>query len=310
MNFATLPPEINSGRMYAGPGSGSMSEAVTAWDRLATRLFTAVADYRAVTSKLAAGWEAPKATAMTHAAAPYIEWLNAAAAQAQHAATQIAAAVCAHETALAAMVPPPVIEANRAQHRSLALTNYLGQISPAIADTDADYEQMWVEDCDAMYAYADASAAASTLTPFHSPPGPARHDAPIPWALKAAPDVLSAGHQVMSTIPQALQALSSNSGSPLTTFEVALSAVTPPLSKLSSLSAPSDFAIGHLNWLNKAAALRSLFPSPGGTRSARVTAGIGRAMSVAALSVPQAWTTAAPSADADELQPGWVGEPT
>ena len=38
MNFATLPPEINSGRMYEGPGSGTMTEAATAWDRLAIRL--------------------------------------------------------------------------------------------------------------------------------------------------------------------------------------------------------------------------------------------------------------------------------
>ncbi|HEY4792642.1 MAG TPA: PPE domain-containing protein, partial [Mycobacterium sp.] len=27
MDFALLPPEINSGRMYAGPGSGSMMTA-------------------------------------------------------------------------------------------------------------------------------------------------------------------------------------------------------------------------------------------------------------------------------------------
>jgi PPE-repeat protein len=35
MHFATLPPEINSGRMYSGPGSGSMISAATAWDELA-----------------------------------------------------------------------------------------------------------------------------------------------------------------------------------------------------------------------------------------------------------------------------------
>jgi PPE-repeat protein len=310
VNFATLPPEINSGRMYSGLGSGSMTEAATAWDRLATRLYTTVADYGAVTSKLAARSEGPAATAIAQAAAPYMDWLNAAAAQAQHAASQIAAAVSAHETALAAMVPPPVIEANRAQRRSLALTNCLGQTSPAIADTEADYEQMWAQDSDAMYAYADASADASTMAAFTSPPataGPARHDATITWAVTAAPDVVSAGHQVMSTIPEALRALSS---SPLTTCEGALSPMTSALSKLSSLSAPLDFAISHLNCLNKAAALRSLFPKPTGASGTPVTAGVGRATSISSLSVPQAWTAATPSPDTEELQPGWVGEPT
>ena len=31
MDFGMTPPEINSGRMYCGPGSGSMVEAAVAW---------------------------------------------------------------------------------------------------------------------------------------------------------------------------------------------------------------------------------------------------------------------------------------
>ena len=88
MNFATLPPEINSGLMYSGPGAGSMMEAARAWDRLAARLCTAAADYRAVTSKLPAAASA----ALTETAAPYIDWLDAIAAQAHDAATGLAAA--------------------------------------------------------------------------------------------------------------------------------------------------------------------------------------------------------------------------
>ena len=37
MDFAMLPPEVNSGRMYAGPGSGPMLAAAAAWDGLADR---------------------------------------------------------------------------------------------------------------------------------------------------------------------------------------------------------------------------------------------------------------------------------
>jgi PPE-repeat protein len=292
MNFATLPPEINSGRMYEGPGSGSMTEAVTAWERLAIRLCTAAADYRAVTLKLAAGLGGPASTAMTEAATPYIDWLDATAAQAEHAAIQAKAVASAHETALAAMVPPPAIDANRAQRTSLAKANCLGQTSPAIADTEAEYEQMWVQDANAMYAYAGASADASTMTPFTSPPtiaGPANPGAAVTWAVKSAPELISAGHHVMATIPETLQALSL---SPLTTFDAFLSAVTSPLSKLSSLSAPSGFAITRLNSLNKAAALRWLLPDQGGARGAAITAGFGRGTLIGTLSVPQTWATA------------------
>ncbi|PQM44787.1 putative PPE family protein PPE29 [Mycobacterium talmoniae] len=34
MSFLAFPPEINSGLMYAGPGSGSLMAAAAAWDAL------------------------------------------------------------------------------------------------------------------------------------------------------------------------------------------------------------------------------------------------------------------------------------
>jgi PPE-repeat protein len=295
MNFATLPPEINSGRICAGPGSGSMTDAAAAWDKLAARLYARLADYRSVTSKLAA----TEITEMTQAAAPYIAWLDATAARAAHAATQAKTAASAFESALAAVVPLPVVEANRAQWISLASTNSLGQLSPAIADTEAEYDQMWVRDAATMNAYAGASADAALLTPFSSPA----------ITVTSASQVISAGHQVMSAIPEALQAFSS---SPLTTVDASLSAVTSPLSKLSSLTAPVDFALMHLSSLNKAAALQTAATLRALLTKPSVTARFGRGASIGTssenLSVPQAWTKAAPALTAD-LQPGWVCEP-
>ena len=38
MDFGALPPEINSGLMYAGAGSGSLVAAGAAWEGLASQL--------------------------------------------------------------------------------------------------------------------------------------------------------------------------------------------------------------------------------------------------------------------------------
>ena len=291
MNFATLPPEINSGRMCAGPGSGSMIEAAAAWDQLAARLYARLADYRSVTSKLAGR------PGRTRPTAPYIDWLDATAARAAHAAAQAKTAASAFESALATVVPPPVVEANRAQRISLASTNCLGQLSPAIADIEAEYDRMWARDAAAMNTYAGASADAAMVTPFSSPAATAGD--------VGVREVMSAGHQVVSAIPEALQAFSS---SPLTTVDASLAAVTSPLSKLSSLTAPLDFALTHLSSVNKAAALRTAAALRSLLTKPSVTAGFGRGASIGTLSVPRAWAKAAPDLTAD-LQNGWVCEP-
>jgi PPE-repeat protein len=317
MDFGTLAPETNSGRMHAGPGAGSIVEAATAWERLATRLYTAAADYRSVTARLAARWEDPAITAMAQAVIPYIDWLNATAIRAECVAYQAAAAASAHESALAAVVPPSDIQANRGCRRSLAMANSLGHASPAIADIDADYERMWVQVADAMYEYARASADASRVTPFISPPsvatepagqGTAIGNASSSRTLVAAPEIVVAGRHVMSTIPEALLALCS---SPPTWMHKPLSSVTSSLSKLSSLSASTDSAIKHLNRRNKVAALAAAFPQSAVAPGPTVTVGLGDATSIGALSVPKKWAIrTAASTVAEDLELGWRCEPT
>ncbi|MGN6336373.1 PPE domain-containing protein, partial [Mycobacterium sp.] len=51
-DFAALPPEINSGRMYAGPGSGPMMAAAAAWDEIAAELGVAASSYNSVVTEL------------------------------------------------------------------------------------------------------------------------------------------------------------------------------------------------------------------------------------------------------------------
>ena len=106
---------------------------------------------------------------MAAAAAPYVSWITATAAQAEQTAAQAKAAVAAYEAAFAMTVPPAVIAANRALLLMLVATNFFGQNTPAIMATEAQYVEMWAQDAAAMYGYAGASSAASTLAPFTTP---------------------------------------------------------------------------------------------------------------------------------------------
>ena len=55
MDFGFYPPEINSGRMYTGPGSGPMLAAAQAWGSLADELYTAASAYQSAVSELTSG---------------------------------------------------------------------------------------------------------------------------------------------------------------------------------------------------------------------------------------------------------------
>ena len=214
MDFAALPPEINSGLMYTGPGSAPMTAAATSWDNLAVEMYSAASDCGSIIANLTSGaWRGGASASMAAAAAPYVSWMSTTAAQAEQAAGQVMAAASAYETAFGLTVPPPVIVANRTLLASLISTNFMGQNTPAIAATEAHYAEMWAQDAAAMYGYAGSSAAASTLTPFAAPPATTSAAAPAAQAATVA-QVTGTGtqttlSQLVTAVPAALQGLSS-----------------------------------------------------------------------------------------------------
>ncbi|MCV7076047.1 PPE family protein [Mycobacterium szulgai] len=219
MDFGALPPEINSGRMYLGAGSGPMLAAAAAWDEVAAQLHATAASYGSAIEGLTVGpWTGPSSILMATAAAPYVSWISATAALAEQAATQAKIAAAAYETAFAATVPPPVIEANRALLMTLIATNIFGQNTPAIAAAEAHYAEMWAQDAAAMYAYAASSATASALTPFNEPPqttnpsAAATQSATVAQAAGSSTgsEVTSQLSQLISAMPNALQGLATN----------------------------------------------------------------------------------------------------
>jgi PPE-repeat protein len=169
MDFSMVPPEINSGLMYTGPGSAPTFAVASAWDRLAAELRSAADSYGAVVSNLTGEWHGPASEAMAAAAESQLVWMNTAATQAEQTAAQATAWAGAYDAAYSMTVPPPAIAANRAQLASLIATNIFGQNTSAIMTTEAQYQEMWAQDAAAMNGYAGSAAAAATLTPFTAP---------------------------------------------------------------------------------------------------------------------------------------------
>ena len=221
MDFALLPPEVNSARMYAGPGSGPMIAAASAWNALAAELQSTASSYQsAITGLIAGPWLGPSATTMAAAAAPYVAWMRTTATQAEQTANQATAAAAAYDAAFAETVPPPVVAANRSLLAALVATNFFGQNTPSIALTETQYAEMWAQDSGAMYSYAGASASATSLTPFSSPPSSTNSSGQASQGAAAAQASATPAGNVQSAISSAQQALSavpnalSNAASP------------------------------------------------------------------------------------------------
>ena len=331
MDFALLPPEINSARMYAGPGSGPMLAAAGAWEALAAELQSTASSYQSAIAGLTAGsWLGPSSASMAAAAAPYVGWMRSTATQAEQTANQAIAAAAAYDTAFAETVPPPVVAANRSLLMALVATNFLGQNTPAIAVTETQYAEMWAQDAAAMYGYAGASTSATSVTPFTPPPsstnsgGQAGQAASVAQATGTSfgnvQGAVSSVQQTFSAVPNALSNLAAPAAAdPLTPLDLvnllgSLSGifVDPELGAgglaVDSTALPYD-VVGALtgfhtddivsgwagieSWPGAAPVPPTLFPVITNLGSP-VSAGMGEANMIGRMSVPVAWAAAAP----------------
>ena len=338
MDFAMLPPEVNSARMYAGPGAGPMLAAASAWDALAAELQSTAESYRAAIAELTGGpWLGASSAEMAAATTPYVDWMTASAAQAEQTAAQARLAAAAYESAFAMTVPPAVIAANRSLLMTLIATNVLGQNTAAIAATEAHYAEMWAQDATAMYGYAGSAATASTLTPFAEPPPTTN---PTGQAQQASQSIVSNGSRVLTAIPQALQGLSAAAAptatapaavdlvgligvlEPIVTVPLAMTSIGSSATSISSgltgvgmnlrgfqINADRDYAQHrgpYTGYGPGAADLPNWFFNGQGyvgapsnaVQDSAVSAGSGQATTVGRLSVPSSWTVTAP-----ELRP-------
>ncbi|WP_231846745.1 PPE family protein [Mycobacterium leprae] len=152
-DFAALSPETNSTRMYLGPGSSPILTAAAAWVVLAKELTAAAQGLQSAVEALLTTFEGESAAALAERVTPYEKWLTQNAASAELTATQLTVAANAYETAFTMTVPPLMVFVNRAQACLLIMSNIFGQNSTAIAEKEAEYTEMWIQDAAAMTSY-------------------------------------------------------------------------------------------------------------------------------------------------------------
>jgi PPE-repeat protein len=229
-------------------------------------------------------------------------------------------------------VPPPVIAANRSLLGALMATNILGQNTAAIAATEADYAEMWARDAAAMYGYASSSASATTFSPFTEPPqttastGSADQAAAVDQtagtSAGTAQSTVASISQKFAAIPSALSGLSSlgiTSVAPSDLLDLASDLVAVTLdvpTNLSGLAIDTPLTLaafypdiasysvglhtddivsgwaGVAGWPGTGPVSPTPFPV---TAASPVSAGLGEANAVGAMSVPPGWTEAAPA---------------
>ena len=241
MDFGALPPEINSGRMYSGPGSAPMRAASAAWNLLAAELESTATQYQSTIDVLDDEWLGPTSATMAAAVDPYITWISTTGAQAEQTAAQASAAASAYEAAFAMTVPPVEVAANRAQLAMLVATNVIGQNTAAIAANEAMYGEMWAQDAAAMYGYAGTSAAASSVKAFSQPPETSN---PAAQASQGSAVTQANGASTGSGVQSQLQQLTSTIPSSLKQLTSPVSAATNAATNPGGLGGILDFLDG------------------------------------------------------------------
>src|ERR1700722_8717525 len=243
MDFGALPPEINSGRMYSGPGSAPMRAASAAWNLLAAELESTATQYQSTIDVLDDEWLGPTSATMAAAVDPYITWMSTTGVQAEQTAAQASAAASAYEAAFAMTVPPVEVAANRAQLAMLVATNVIGQNTAAIAANEAMYGEMWAQDAAAMYGYAGTSAAASSVKAFSQPPETSN---PAAQATQGSAVTQANGASTGSGVQSQLQQLTS-------TIPSSLKQLTSPMSAATNAAAqPASALTDFLDFLDGA----------------------------------------------------------
>ena len=342
-----MPPEVISAMMYTGAGAGPLMAAATAYANLAAEMSTTGTQWESIISLLTTEqWTGTGSAAAAASAQPIVSWLTTTAAALEQASAQAMSSAAAYEAAYAATVPPQMIAENRARLAMLIATNFLGINTPAIAATELQYAEMWIQDTTMMATYQAASTASGLLqpvTPLTSSTDPAAQVGvanaaaagplqPLANAFVFGPPVINGPNPInfAGTFPissSLLQSFDGFLGTPFVSNFINGFVNTAAWFTMNAIPTAVSFqhtvgAIGSVPWaLSDAVApapgAAAILPGtmvgsfmPAGGLGAAASASLGEASTVGGLSVPASWNAAGPASLASSSAPlagsGWT----
>ena len=335
LDFAGIPPEINSALMYSGAGSGPLMAAAASYNNLAAELSTTATSWESIITNLTTqswrgagvGGAAAAAAALCGVAGHHGSRARARGRPGRRIGGRLRGGVCGHGSPSDRRCQQSYTVGARRDATSWAIN------TPAIAATEAHYAEMWVQDATAMYTYAAAATSAAALQPLTpaSPTSspvcggyPSRRGSRGHCAADFHPSLWDALPNSVQTLPNSVD---SAYGTPFITNFIQQIGVTAAWFVGNTIPTVASYAhtIAAAEAAAPAAAASSVTPvggmalpmgslvssvGSGGGLGGAVSAGLGEAGSVGGLSVPASWSAAAPATLESSTAPlagsGWT----
>ncbi|MEV6072976.1 PPE domain-containing protein [Nocardia sp. NPDC052001] len=174
VDFAALPPEVNSARLFAGPGPEEMLKTAAAYAAIAEGFHTAAAASDGSMGQMEVIWKGPSADTAQGAFRNHANWLRTEGDAAAATSAIAAGVAAANATALATM--PTVAEIETIQAAIVAASalssSSLGVGAVTVAALEGLYMAEWARAVVVMTTYAGATNAlmAQLPPPSQAPP--------------------------------------------------------------------------------------------------------------------------------------------
>lgn len=160
-DFLALPPEVNSARLFAGPGPSEMESTASAYAAIADGLLAAAAGADGSMNQMEIIWQGASADQAQRAFRNHANWLRTEGAAAATTAAVAAGIGMANGAALGAMPTVAEIEAIQAAiaTASAASSGSLGLGAATVAILEGMYMAEWFRAATVMSTYATATTA-------------------------------------------------------------------------------------------------------------------------------------------------------